>query len=231
MLEKLNEVQSRDVRLDEFEGEKLKVPQALIELQAEAEALQRRLADRREKHQDLAKQVRASELEMATLTERRKAAAASALQAESNKEASQFQNQELQFATRLEELEGDALPLMERLETLASEVSGLEEKMAELQPRLEGMIAEEKARIEGIEAGMVTLQNERATLASEVTPNLLRQYEQVRKAKRGVALVPIVNQERCGGCNVKLPIYVLQKVSKGQEVVRCPSCGRILWSK
>jgi uncharacterized protein len=231
MIEKLHDVQTRDLRLDEFEGEKLKVPQALIELQAETEALQRKLSDRHDRHQELAKQVRASELEMAALTERRKAAAASALEAESNKEASQFQNQELQFATRLEELEADALPLMERLEVLSTEVASLEEQMAELRPRLDGMIADEKARLEGIEAGMVNLQQERSTLASQVPPALLKQYEQVRKAKRGVALATVVNQERCGGCNVKLPIYVLQKVGKGQEVTRCPSCGRILWSK
>jgi uncharacterized protein len=231
MLEKLNDVQSRDLRLDEFELEKSKVPRELTDLQAETEALQRKLSDRRDKHQDMAKQVRASEMEMAALTERRKAAAASALEAESNKEASQFQNQELQFATRLEELEADALPLMERLEAFAAEVASLEEKMAELQPKLDGMIADEKARVEGIEAGMVNLQQERSALAHDITPSLLKQYEQVRKAKRGVAIAPIVNSERCGGCNVKLPIYVLQKVSKGQEVTRCPSCGRILWSK
>ncbi len=231
MLEKLNEVQTRDLSLDVFEGEKLKVPQALTDLQAETEALGRKLADRRDKHQDLAKQVRASELEMAALSERRKAAATSALEAESNKEASQFQNQEMQFATRLEELEADTLPLMERLEQMGNEVAGLEEKMNELQPRLEDMIAEEKARIEGIEANMTNLQNERAALASEVDPSLLRQYEQIRKAKRGTALVTVVKNERCGGCNGKLPIQVLQKVSKGQEVTRCPSCGRILWAK
>jgi uncharacterized protein len=231
MLEKLNDLQAKDLRLDEFEGEKLKVPQALLDLQAEGEALERKLADRRDKHQDAAKQVRASELEMAALTERRKAAAASALQAESNKEASQFQNQELQFATRLEELEADALPLMERLEVLANEVAGLEEKMAELQPRLEGMVSDEKARIEGLEASMVSLQQERTALSADITPTLLKQYEQIRKAKRGVALAQVVNQERCGGCNVKLQIHVLQKVSRGQEVVRCPSCGRILWAK
>jgi uncharacterized protein len=231
MLEKLSEVQTRDLSLDVFEGEKLKVPQALIELQAETEALGRKLADRRDKYQDVAKQVRASELEMGALSERRKAAAASALEAESNKEASQFQNQELQFATRLEELEGDTLPLMERMELLGGEVAGLEEQFNELQPRLDTMIAEEKARLEGIEASMANLQDERSSLANEVTPALLKQYEQVRKAKKGTALVLIVNNERCGGCNVKLPIHVLQKVSKGQEITRCPSCGRILWAK
>jgi uncharacterized protein len=231
MLEKLNEVQTMDLSLDTFETEKLKVPQALIELQAEVEALQRKLTDRRDKHNEVAKQVRASELEMGALSERRKSAAASALQADSNKEASQFQNQELQFAARLEEMETDVLPLMERMEGLGAEVADLEEKMNELKPRLEDLVAEERARVEGIEANTATLKQDRATLASQVTPSLFKQYEQVRKAKRGVALVPVVNNERCGGCNVKLPIHVLQKVSKSQDVTRCPSCGRILWAK
>jgi uncharacterized protein len=231
MLEKLNEVQARDLSLDALEGEKLKTPQALLDLQAEVEALQRKLADRREKYQDLAKQVRASELEMGALSERRKAAAASALEAESNKEASQFQNQELQFATRLEELEADTLPLMERMEQLGNEVATLEAQANELTPKLEDLIAEEKARVEGIEDNMASLRSERDKLASEVNHSLLKQYEQVRKAKRGMALVPVVNHERCGGCNVKLPIHVLQKVSKGQDITRCPSCGRILWAK
>jgi uncharacterized protein len=120
---------------------------------------------------------------------------------------------------------------MERMELLGGEVTVLEEQFNELQPRLDTMIAEEKARLEGIEASMANLKSERSSLASEVTPALLKQYEQVRKAKKGTALVLIVNNERCGGCNVKLPIHVLQKVSKGQEITRCPSCGRILWAK
>jgi uncharacterized protein len=231
MLEKLNEVQTMDLSLDSFDAEKLKVPQTLTDLQAEVEALQRKLADRREKHNDVAKQVRSSELEMGALSERRKAAAASALQAESNKEASQFQNQELQFAARLEEMETDVLPLMERMEQLGAEVASLEEKMNELKPRLEQLEAEERARVEAIEASMTSLKNDREALAAQVTPSLLKQYEQVRKAKRGTALVPVVNNERCGGCNVKLPIHVLQKVGKSQEIIRCPSCGRILWAK
>ncbi|MGL4611755.1 MAG: zinc ribbon domain-containing protein [Trueperaceae bacterium] len=231
MLEKLNDVQTKDLSLDALEVEKSNVPQALLDLQADSEVLQRKLADRREKHQDVAKQVRASELEMAALTDRRKAAAASALEAESNKEASQFQNQELQFATRLEELEADTIPLMERMEVLGGEVAGLEAEANELTPKLETMIAEEKARVEGIMIGMTNLRSEREAIAREVNSSLLKQYEQVRKAKRGTAIANIVNNERCGGCNVKLPIYVLQKVSKAQDIVRCPSCGRILWSK
>ncbi|MER3603450.1 MAG: hypothetical protein C4298_06620, partial [Thermus sp.] len=33
---------------------------------------------------------------------------------------------------------------------------------------------------------------------------------------------------RCQGCNVVLPTHVAQKVMQGQ-LVRCPSCGRLLF--
>ncbi|MEX2502520.1 MAG: C4-type zinc ribbon domain-containing protein, partial [Trueperaceae bacterium] len=68
--------------------------------------------------------------------------------------------------------------------------------------------------------------------ATTVETMLLRQYEQVRKAKRGVGLVELVAGRNCGGCNMMLPIHVVQKAKRaGPAIVRCPSCGRILWHK
>ncbi|MEZ4607948.1 MAG: hypothetical protein R2865_14450 [Deinococcales bacterium] len=40
---------------------------------------------------------------------------------------------------------------------------------------------------------------------------MLKQYELVRRSKRGVGLVKIVGGNTCGGCSMRLPIHVLQK--------------------
>ncbi len=230
MLEKLTEVQTHDLSVDVLETEKLKTPQALTDLKAEVEALERKLLDRQGKYNEVAKQVKANELEMGSLAERRKSASTSALQAHSTKEASQFQNQELQFATRLEELEADTLPFMERMELLGQEVAGLEGQLGDLNPKLADMIAEEEARLEGIKEKITTIKTERDAIAITIDASLLKRYEQVRKAKKGTA-ISVVTGDLCGGCSVKLPINTIQKLKKAQEVIGCPSCGRILWAK
>ena len=231
MLEKLTEVQTHDLSMDVLEAEKLKTPQSLTDLKAEVEALQRKLANQQGKYQDVAKQVKTNELEMGALSDRRKSAMTSALQAQSAKEASQYQNQELQFATRLEELEADTLPVMERMEVLGQEVAALEAQVAELNPKLSEMIDQEEARVLDLNAKVASIKTERDGIASQIEMGLLKQYEQVRKSKRGTALALVVDSQRCGGCNVKLPINTIQKVKKAQDVTRCPSCGRILWAK
>lgn len=229
MLEQLSDVQTRDLELDALEAEKEQTPPLLIETRASKAALERQLEDKRLAFKELRKQLRENELELEALQSRRRSASEAALRASTSKEASQYQNQELQFATRLEELEADTLPLMERLEAMQAEVTALEDELAELQPELDRLSAEEEARVADIAAKMERVQLEREELASGIDSALLKQYDQVRRARRGLGLVQVVDQQNCGGCNVRLPIHVLQKVRRGVGITRCPSCGRILW--
>lgn len=231
MLEKLQEVQQRDLELDALHEERERVPPELVELRQERKALETRLAERRYERDELDARVRAAESELQALGKRRRDASEAALRADGAKEAAQYQNQELQFATREQELEEDTLPLMEQLEELREKVNVLEEELAELVPRLEEQDRAEHERVSDVDRRLETLRVERDALAEEVPRNLLRPYEQVRKARRGVGLVEIADQRRCGGCNVQLPIHVIQKAKRGTSVVRCPNCGRILWAK
>ena len=232
MLEKLNEIQQVDLKLDAFDEEKGRVPPELIETRTEKEELETRLAARRAERDAVRSEVRASELEIQTLTASRKKSSEGALRASSAKEASQFQNQELQFATRLQEVEEDALPLMEQQERLEATVAGLEAELAEIEPVLAERIAAEEERLADIDRRSADLRAQREALVANVDRGLLKQYEQVRKARRGVGLVQIVEGQTCGGCNVRLPIHVIQKAHRGGKMVtRCPSCGRILWPR
>jgi len=228
MLETLSEVQSLDLQRDTLAVERGEVPAELLAARERRETLRRDLAKVQQEHEALRRRVASNELDLKTLQERRKDASESALRATTSKEMAQYQNQELQFTTRAQELEEDTLPLMEELEGVAATMMGLEEQLATMTPELEALETAERERVAGVDARDADLADRRARLCNEVENGLLRQYEQVRRARRGLALVGLEGGKRCGGCHVQLPIHVLQKVRKGVGVTRCPSCGRLL---
>ncbi len=231
MLETLNQVQRRDLDIDALVEERGQTPGELLELQRREQALRAELAETDARFQALRAEVNRNDLDLKSLDAQRKRAAQGALEAASSKEASQYQNQEMQFSTRYQELEEDTLPLIERLEGLEAEVTRLQNELAELTPELEAVVQAENDRVAAVEAKINSLSSERNEVASAIETPLLKQYEQVRKARRGVGLVEIVDNQRCGGCNVRLPIHVVQKARSGKGITRCPSCGRILWVK
>lgn len=224
----LADVQARDLEIDALQEERSQTPAELTEAENRLEQLRAEISARQRELDGRQAEVRSAELELGTLEERRKAAANSSLTAETPKEASQFQNQELQFATRVQEVEEDLLPLMEETEQLSSEVAELEGQLAELEPLVSSLQQAEAERVEGIDERIQTISQERTGMAGAIDRRLLQTYEQVRKARRGVGLAEVVGGNRCSGCNVHLPIHVVQKVRKKAGVVRCPSCGRIL---
>lgn len=229
MLGTLTEVQAFDLQLDALRQERGKTPQSLIDLTAKRDQLQVRLDRKRQEVDDLRRKVSANELELKAMGERKRSAGDSAMRASSPKEASQFQNQELQFATRVQELEEDTLPLMENHETASNEFDGLKAELDELVPQLHEQRLAEEARVAEVDARSLTIRHDRDALAAGIDAALLKQYEQIRAARRGIGVVEVVGGGSCGGCNVKLPIHVQQKARKGVGVTRCPSCGRILW--
>ncbi|MFO8150695.1 MAG: C4-type zinc ribbon domain-containing protein [Trueperaceae bacterium] len=228
MLETLSEVQSLDLQRDALAVERGEVPTELLAARERRETLRRDLAKVQQEHEALRRRVASNELDLKTLQERRKDASEAALRATTSKEMAQYQNQELQFTTRAQELEEDTLPLMEELEGIAAAMAELEEQLAAMTPELEALEAAERERLAVIDTRDADLADRRARLCNEVEAGLLRQYEQVRRARRGLALVGLEGGKRCGGCHVQLPIHVLQKVRRGAGVTRCPSCGRLL---
>ncbi len=231
MLNRLAEVQALDLELDAMQQERAQVPTELLAADEKRRELEQRISQRTKERDDLRRAVNANELELKSMEERRRNAAASAVRASTSKEASQFQNQELQFGTRVQELEEDTLPLMESFDRLTEEVQGLETELAELMPQLEELQRAEDERVAEVDRRKVEVERKRDALASSIDAPLLKQYDQVRRSRRGVGLAEVVDNATCSGCNVRLPIHVVQKARKGAGVTRCPSCGRILWYK
>jgi len=124
---------------------------------------------------------------------------------------------------KLEDRDLEFMETIESLNTTISELrSNLEKLEIEWQQKQKDFIAELK-ELEKLISGLT---EKRKTLASEIDPQLLTVYEELKKQKG--ASVAKVEQGICRGCRISLPVNELQQVRSG-SMVRCSSCGRILF--
>jgi predicted nucleic acid-binding Zn-ribbon protein len=72
------------------------------------------------------------------------------------------------------------------------------------------------------------LQKQRQQVVAELVPEVHSAYERIRKKRKGVAVAEAADG-RCSACHLALRLQFLQDVRRGDQVMFCESCGRILY--
>jgi len=144
------------------------------------------------------------------------------------KELVGFQQDVDSLKARQRELEDRALEAM----SAAEEV---ERGLAEAERRRSDMEARWQAEQESLRQQRDVLQREirelgRRRSGQEVTidAEMMRQYEALRALHQGRAVAK-VERGICQGCRITLPMHVLQRARRGNHLVQCTSCERILY--
>jgi uncharacterized protein len=123
--------------------------------------------------------------------------------------------------------ETDLLVLMDEEERRATEKPLLEKALAALEAeaagRLESIGADERGERERVAA----VDRERATLTARLPAGTRTRYERIRTSKDGRAVVPI-QKGACGGCYRGQPPQMLQEARRGDRLLVCDGCGRLL---
>lgn len=229
VLERLNAVQALDLELDRLQQQEASIPEDLRLARDEKVRLEAALVAARESHMAVRRAVNEADLELRDLSAKRERARNDQRQSSSAKEQTQYENMIQQLSGRIEELENDSLPLVERMETLEASVKALEEQLEALAPRLAELEGMDEDRINALRADYTSKLQHRDSMTHGMDARLLREYDSVRKAKKGLGIVPVV-AGKCGGCKMQLPLNIVQRVRGGTIPVKCPSCGRILWT-
>ncbi|MDD2400008.1 MAG: C4-type zinc ribbon domain-containing protein, partial [Sulfurovum sp.] len=94
----------------------------------------------------------------------------------------------------------------------------------ELQAVIE-MVSVEKSEIEQSKAELF---EKREALTRNIEQKILSFYEKIRIWAGNTAVVP-VKKQACYGCYMKLNDKTYSDVIRGDEIVTCPHCGRILY--
>lgn len=74
------------------------------------------------------------------------------------------------------------------------------------------------------------LERHRAALREAIPGNFLAAYDDLGRAGRRPAVVPLVRGAHCGGCYMRVPPQLDSFVRRGESVCSCPHCGRLLYS-
>ena len=150
------------------------------------------------------------------------------LQAKTNEQYRAFQN-EIEFCQReIRKAEDRILELMGESEPLDKNVKAAEGalKAEKAEVEKEKQVARERTAVD--QKAAQELSQERSAVVAEITPSTYQRYERIRKARRGLAVAEAVDG-RCSACNMSMRLQYFQDLKRGQQILTCESCQRILY--
>ncbi|HIP62117.1 MAG TPA: hypothetical protein EYG98_06130 [Sulfurovum sp.] len=104
----------------------------------------------------------------------------------------------------------------------------LEDTLVELTDSVNEVKKVSEKEISDIEKQKEGLYKKRVKNVSTIDQKILVFYEKVRKWAGNTAVVA-VKKQACYGCYMKINDKTYSEVIKGEEIVGCPHCGRILY--
>ncbi len=142
-----------------------------------------------------------------------------------------FEHQIKSLKKEVSTAEDDGLKLLEQVEMHDRDVADLQQKHDAEQQVFDLFAANVAAEMKDAEATRAKLAAERAKrMKGDLPPEVLLDYERLLQSRGGVALAELDGRQ-CQACFMDMPTNMTIRVARGSELVRCPSCDRILYTR
>lgn len=149
------------------------------------------------------------------------------LQAKTNEQYRAFQNEIAYAEGEIRKAEDKILDLMEKSEPLEKNVKTAETELKKEQQQVENekKVARDRTAVDQKE--LADVRAERQTIADQMTPKFYTEYERIRKKTKNRPIADATDG-RCDACQIGLRPQLFQDLRKGDQIMFCESCGRIL---
>ena len=228
-LEQLIALQQADTAIRRLQAELDAIPQRRAEIESEFDqrafefkGVETRLAEAREKRARL-------EREMAE-TRARAEKAERDLMSSTNSKAYEAAIREIDAAKKeTSKLETQVLELMEAVEQGERELAEKEPEVAHLREDMHARLAafEEQTRTQ--EAELAARRQERERTLATLPKNMGALYNRISARIRDGVAVAEARNNSCTACFMSLRPQAMAEVRRGEEVVTCDNCNRILY--
>ena len=227
-LEILVKLQSLDSLLVTKEEHHGGVATAIKEATAEVAVKQDVVANAEDRLNTLEKERRDKESAMEDLAQRVTDRKGKLFQVKDNKEYTAMLKEIEQAKAKIDRYEEEVIVLLDDILAAQEELEKANEDLVHARKHLEDAQREGEREHRRLEREFAQIKEERQRFASNVPSKFIRLYERIRSGKNGVAVVR-TETSICRGCNMEIPPQHFLEVKKGEEILQCPFCQRILY--
>jgi hypothetical protein len=149
------------------------------------------------------------------------------LQAKTNEQYRAFQNEISYAEGEIRKAEDRILDLMEQSEPLEKNVKAAELDLKSQQQHVESEKKNARERTVIDKQELERTSAERQSIVAEMAPPFYKEYERIRKKTRNHPIAD-ATEGRCDACQIALRPQFFQDLRRGDKVMFCESCGRIL---
>jgi len=220
-------LQELDGRLTDLTKEIASLPKHISEIEKKLESHQRKLdADRaalsanQKDRKKLEGDIQVQEQKISKLKDQ-------TLLAKTNDQFKAFQHEITFCETEIRRCEDRILDLMTESEGLDKNVKAAEIALKAERAQVESEKQQARERTEADQKAVAELQATRKTIVATMTPGVYSNYERIR-GRRGAAVAEVVDG-RCAVCHITVRLQYLQDIKRGEQVLFCESCQRILY--
>jgi len=124
--------------------------------------------------------------------------------------------------------ETEILKLLEKLEQLEAQVAERKPEIDVRRVEVDRQLTETRASVVASEERLAALVKQREVLLGSLTPIARSTYERVSRQRTGIALAE-ARDYSCQACRMTIRPQVFADIRRGESVITCESCGRILF--
>ena len=144
------------------------------------------------------------------------------------KELVGFQQDVDSLKARQRELEDRDLEAMSAVEEVEKALAEAERRLLDMETGWQVEQESLRQQRDVLRQEIQELEQSRSGQEATIDAEMIRQYESLRALHQGRAVAK-VERGICQGCRITLPMHVLQRARRGNHLVQCTSCERILY--
>ncbi|HXJ36698.1 MAG TPA: C4-type zinc ribbon domain-containing protein [Candidatus Eisenbacteria bacterium] len=124
-------------------------------------------------------------------------------------------------------IEAELQQVYEQVEAATTTLAALEGELKTIAESREAEATALRDTIARLGADIERDRTRRQALLETVDVELRRRYEMILSRRGGLAVVP-VRDGTCQGCRMRVPPQLYNQIQRGEQVILCPSCQRML---